>query len=84
MWAQWQLYRKSADNALKHCCMWCGLQVDSFTVEGAAVHSPCALKVTLQATQQSPSWHLDHVVCTVLEGGKDSTAGRKYYFLADR
>jgi hypothetical protein len=58
--------------------------VDVFTVEGAAVHSPSALKVTLQATQQCPSWHLDHIVCTVLEGGKDSTAAQKYYFLADR
>lgn len=60
------------------------MQVDSFTVEGAGVHSPTSLKVTLQATQQSPSWHLDHIVCTVLEGWKDSTAGRKYYFMADR
>ena len=49
-------------------------------MEGAAVHSPSTLKVTLQARQQSPSWHLDHIVCTVLEGGKD----RKYYLLADR
>lgn len=46
--------------------------------------SPTALKVTLQATQLSPSWHLDHIVCTVLEGGKDSTAGRKYYFVGNR
>lgn len=60
------------------------MQVDSFTMEGAGVHNPSSLKVTLQATQQGPSWHLDHIVCTVLEGGKDSTAGRKYYFMADR
>jgi hypothetical protein len=59
------------------------VQVDSFTVEGASLHTPTALKVTLQATQQSPAWHLDHIVCTALEG-KDAAAGRRYYFVADR
>lgn len=60
------------------------MQVDSFSVEGAGVLSPTSLKVTLCATQHSPTWHLDHVVCTVLEGGKDPSAGRKYYFVANR
>lgn len=64
--------------------VWMHAQVDSFTVEGAGVPSLTALKVTLQATQLSPSWHLDHIVCTVLEGGKDSTAGRKYCFVGNR
>jgi hypothetical protein len=64
--------------------VWTHVQVDSFTVEGVGVPSPTSLKVTLQATQLSPSWHLDHIVCTVLEGGKDSTTGRKYYFVANR
>lgn len=58
-------------------------QTDSFTVEGAGLSSIASLKVALQVTQKSPSWHLEHVVCTVLEG-KEGTPGRKYYFAADR
>lgn len=58
-------------------------QTDSFTVEGAGLSSISSLKVTLQETKQSPGWHLDHIVCTVLEGN-EGTPGRRYYFVADR
>jgi hypothetical protein len=52
-------------------------------VEGARVATPTALRVTLAAGRQNPSWHLDHIVWTELpeEGG---AAGRTLYFAADR
>jgi hypothetical protein len=35
--------------------------------------------------QQSPSWNLDHLVCTVMDANKvEGGSGRKYYFVADR
>lgn len=59
-------------------------QTDSFTVEGVSLGSLSSLTVALQAPQQGAGWHLDHIVCTVLEGRESAGPGRKYYFVADR